>query len=164
MASVVATIQDLTALEELERLRAEFLAMVSHELRTPLTSIKGSAATVLGVSSTLGPAEMLQFFRIIRPAGRPHERSDRRPPGRGPHRVGDAVGQSRIGGDVRRGGPGQERLSERRGQSHHPDRPAAGPAQGHGGSPAHRPGPGQPAVQRGPALARGVHHQGERRA
>ena len=41
----VATMQDMTPLEELERLRAEFLAMVSHELRTPLTSIKGSAST-----------------------------------------------------------------------------------------------------------------------
>ena len=50
---MVVTLQDMTPLEEMERLRAEFLGMVSHELRTPLTSIKGSAA------------EMLQFFRII---------------------------------------------------------------------------------------------------
>ena len=63
--SVVATIQDMTPLEESERLRAEFLGMVSHELRTPLTTIKGSAATVLGASSVLDPAEMRQFFRII---------------------------------------------------------------------------------------------------
>ena len=63
--SVVVTMQDLAPLEELERLRAEFLGMVSHELRAPLTSIKGSAATVLGASSALDPAEMLQFFRII---------------------------------------------------------------------------------------------------
>ena len=41
--SVVVTMQDMTPLEEMERLRAEFLAMVSHELRTPLTSIRGSA-------------------------------------------------------------------------------------------------------------------------
>ena len=45
--SVVVTMQDLAPLEELERLRAEFLGMVSHELRAPLTSIKGSAATAL---------------------------------------------------------------------------------------------------------------------
>ena len=57
LVSVVATIQDITPLEELERLRAEFLGMVSHELRTPLASIKGSAATVLGTSSPLDPAE-----------------------------------------------------------------------------------------------------------
>ena len=63
--SAVVTIQDMTPLEESERLRAEFLGMVSHELRTPLTTIKGSAATVLGASSTLSPAEMGEFFRII---------------------------------------------------------------------------------------------------
>ena len=63
--SVVVTLQDMTPLEELERLRAEFLGMVSHELRTPLTSIKGSAATLTEAASDLDPAEMLQFFRII---------------------------------------------------------------------------------------------------
>ena len=63
--SVVVTMQDLTAVEEGERLRAEFLAMVSHELRAPLTSIKGSAATVLGAGAELDPALVRQFFRII---------------------------------------------------------------------------------------------------
>ena len=65
VVSVVATVQDMTPLEELERLRAEFLGMVSHELRTPLTTIKGSAATVLGAPSAVDTAEMYQFFRII---------------------------------------------------------------------------------------------------
>ena len=63
--SVVVTLQDMTALEELDRLRAEFLGMVSHELRASLTSIKGSAATVLGSSADLDPAVVRQFFRII---------------------------------------------------------------------------------------------------
>ena len=63
--SVVVTLQDMTAVEELERLRAEFLAMVSHELRAPLTSIKGSAATVLGSPADMDPAVVRQFFRII---------------------------------------------------------------------------------------------------
>ena len=63
--SVVATIQDITPLEELARLRAEFLGVVSHELRGPLTSIKGSAATALRPSAPLDPAETRQFFRII---------------------------------------------------------------------------------------------------
>ena len=63
--SLVVTLQDMTALEELDRLRAEFLGMVSHELRAPLTSIKGSAATVLGSSADLDPAVVRQFFRII---------------------------------------------------------------------------------------------------
>ena len=60
--SLVVTLQDLADLEERERLRTEFLG---HELRAPLTSIKGSAATVLGASTALDPAEMLSFFRII---------------------------------------------------------------------------------------------------
>ncbi len=63
--SVVVTLQDMTSLEEMERLRAEFLAMVSHELRAPLTSIKGSAATLIGSGDSLDPAEALQFHRII---------------------------------------------------------------------------------------------------
>ena len=65
VVSVVVTLQDMTPLEELERLRAEFLGMVSHELRTPLSAIKGSAATLTEAASDLDPAEMLQFFRII---------------------------------------------------------------------------------------------------
>ena len=63
--SLVVTIQDMTPLEELEKLRAEFLGMVSHELRTPLTSIKGSAVTLRDSLSTMDPAEMVQFVRII---------------------------------------------------------------------------------------------------
>ena len=63
--SVVATLQDMSPLEEVERLRAEFLTMVSHELRAPLTSIKGSAATLIGSGESLDPAEALQFHRII---------------------------------------------------------------------------------------------------
>ena len=63
--SVVVTLQDMTPLEELERLRAEFLGMVSHELRVPLTSIKGSTTTLLDTSTVLDPAETRQFYRII---------------------------------------------------------------------------------------------------
>ena len=65
IASVVVTMQDLAPLEELERLRAEFLSMVSHELRAPLTSIKGSAATLLESSAELDAAERHEFHRII---------------------------------------------------------------------------------------------------
>ena len=63
--SVVVTLQDMTPLEDLERLRAEFLAMVSHELRTPLAAIRGCATTMLDEGSALDPAEMRQFHRII---------------------------------------------------------------------------------------------------
>ena len=63
--SFIVTIQDMAPLEELERLRAEFLAMVSHELRMPLSSIKGSVVTVLGSPSSMERSDMIQFFRII---------------------------------------------------------------------------------------------------
>ena len=83
--SFVMTMQDMTPMEELERLRAEFLGMVSHELRTPLTSIKGSADTLLEAASELDPAEMTQFFRIIR------DQSDQMR-----HLIGDLLDVARI--------------------------------------------------------------------
>ena len=64
--STVVTIQDMSSLKELEKLRAEFLAMVSHELRAPLTSIKGSTDTLLESFNSLDPAEAIQFLRIIK--------------------------------------------------------------------------------------------------
>ena len=65
LESFVITLQDLTELEELERLRADFLAMVSHELRTPLSAVKGSITTLLDPGASLDAAETLQFHRII---------------------------------------------------------------------------------------------------
>ena len=65
VASVVAAVQDLAPMQELERMRSDFLGMVSHELRAPLAAIKGSAATVLDRARTYGAAEIEQFFRII---------------------------------------------------------------------------------------------------
>ena len=63
--SYVVTLQDMTPLQEVERLKAEFLGTVSHELRAPLSSIKGSAATLAGSWASLDPAELDLFFRII---------------------------------------------------------------------------------------------------
>ena len=63
--SVVATIQDITPLEEVKRQRTEFLGLVSHELRTPLTAIKGSASSILGAAYPPDPTETRQFLRII---------------------------------------------------------------------------------------------------
>jgi len=63
--SFVFTLQDMAPLKEMERMRAEFLAMVSHELRTPLSSVKGSITTLLDPSTTLNPAETHQFHQII---------------------------------------------------------------------------------------------------
>ena len=66
LGSFVVTMQDMTPLEDLEKLRAEFLAMVSHELSTPLASVKGAVTTLLESAPELDPVEMTQFFRIIR--------------------------------------------------------------------------------------------------
>ncbi len=63
--SMVVTLQDMADVEEMERMRAEFLGMVSHELRTPLTSIRGAATTMLDTSSELDPTEVRQLMRII---------------------------------------------------------------------------------------------------
>ncbi|MCY3887790.1 MAG: response regulator [Chloroflexi bacterium] len=63
--SMVVTMQDMTPIEEGERLRADFLAMVSHELRAPLTSIKGAATTILDAVTDLDPALVRQFVRIM---------------------------------------------------------------------------------------------------
>ena len=65
IVSAVAVVQDMTPLEEVERLRRDFLAMVSHELRTPLTTIKGCTGIVLGSSSPPTNSEMLQYFQMI---------------------------------------------------------------------------------------------------
>ena len=65
IVSAVAVVQDMSPLEEVERLRREFLAMVSHELRTPLTTIKGCTSIVLGSSRPPSNSEMLQYFRMI---------------------------------------------------------------------------------------------------
>ena len=63
--SVVVTMQDLAPLDEIERMRTEFLGLVSHELRAPLIAIKGSADTLLEEAADLDPAEMREFHRII---------------------------------------------------------------------------------------------------
>ena len=63
--SVVATLQDLAPLDEIDRMRSEFLALVGHELRQPLVAIKGSAAALLEAEDGLHPAEAREFHRII---------------------------------------------------------------------------------------------------
>ena len=63
--SVVVTMQDMRPLEEMERIRAEFLAMVSHELRTPIATVKGSVNTLLDPQSALNPTVIRQFHQII---------------------------------------------------------------------------------------------------
>ena len=63
--TVVVTMQDLAALDELERMRTEFLGMVSHELREPIAAVRGSAVTLLEEAEEIDAAEMREFHRII---------------------------------------------------------------------------------------------------
>ena len=103
IVSVVATLQDMTPLEELERLRAEFLGSVSHELRTPLAAIKGSAATVLGRFLPTRCRRGAPVLPAHRRTGRSHAHLDQRPPRHHEDRDGHALGYCGAYGS---GGPG----------------------------------------------------------
>lgn len=61
---VIITIQDITELRKLERVRTEFIANVSHELKTPLTSIKGFAET-LKSGGMDDKQDAIRFLNII---------------------------------------------------------------------------------------------------
>jgi signal transduction histidine kinase len=63
--SYVVTLQDLTELEELGRLRAEFLGLVSQQLRTPLAAVRGAVATLQESGTELEAFETRQFHGII---------------------------------------------------------------------------------------------------
>ena len=65
IVSVVVTMQDLAALEEMERLRAQFVSLVSHELRAPLMAIQGSAVSLRDTSESAAPGEVREYARII---------------------------------------------------------------------------------------------------
>ena len=65
VAALVVAVQDLEAIEEIDRRRAQFVSLVSHELRAPLSSIKGSAASLLEVAAELNAPEVLEYSRII---------------------------------------------------------------------------------------------------
>ena len=62
---VVSTLQDMSPLEDLERMRADFLDVVAHELRSPVSSIKGAVVTLLDSSSSRDVAGKRQYLRII---------------------------------------------------------------------------------------------------
>ena len=160
----VVTLQDMTPLEELERLRAEFLAMVSHELRTPLATVKGSVANLLDPRRLPEPGRGPPVFPDHRLPGRQDALADQRPARRGAHRDGHALGLPGADGAGRPGGRGRRRLPGRRAQAEPSHRPPAGPALGDGGQVARRAGPRQPTLQRGAALAGVLRRPGDRRA
>ena len=62
--SVVVYLQDMSPLEEMDRMRTDFLSLVSHELRTPLATIKGSLSALermIGASDSGNPGQLLRM-------------------------------------------------------------------------------------------------------
>ncbi len=57
--------ETIERLEELDRLKSDFLANVSHELRSPLASIIGSARTIKRSGSRMPAHEMENFIDVI---------------------------------------------------------------------------------------------------
>jgi signal transduction histidine kinase len=71
----VYVVRDISAEEELDRLKDEFLSTVSHELRTPLGAIKGYATTLLVEPDLLARRHVTRkFLRVI--AGASQELND----------------------------------------------------------------------------------------
>jgi len=64
LQGIVLVFHDLTRIQELEKMRKEFVANVSHELRTPLSMIKGFVETLLSGAKD-DPASCTRFLQII---------------------------------------------------------------------------------------------------
>jgi signal transduction histidine kinase len=61
--------QTVARLEELDRLKSDFVATVSHELKTPLTAIIGAAKTVSRKGATMNPTQHAEFMGMIERQG-----------------------------------------------------------------------------------------------
>ncbi len=58
-------LQNVRALEEASRLKAELISTLAHEMRTPLTSIKGFSTALLMEEATFSPENQQEFLQII---------------------------------------------------------------------------------------------------
>jgi two-component system, OmpR family, sensor histidine kinase KdpD len=61
--------QAVARLEELDRLKSDFVATVSHELKTPLTAIIGAAKTVSRKGPSMNPTQHEEFMGMIERQG-----------------------------------------------------------------------------------------------
>ncbi|MGZ5432576.1 MAG: ATP-binding protein [Thermoanaerobaculia bacterium] len=65
IVGAVLVIRDITALQELDRKKDEFLSVASHELRTPLTTIKGYTQLLGQTVDDLQPAERATYINAV---------------------------------------------------------------------------------------------------
>lgn len=63
-SSVITTLQDVTRIREMERLKSEFISTAAHELRTPLTAIMGFAELLL-LNDNLPAKSQHEYLNII---------------------------------------------------------------------------------------------------
>ncbi|MCH7745004.1 MAG: GAF domain-containing protein [Chloroflexi bacterium] len=62
ITAAIAVFEDITALQEVERLKAEFLSMVTHDLKGPLATIKGLSSSLL---MEQGPRDIDTFLEFV---------------------------------------------------------------------------------------------------
>jgi signal transduction histidine kinase len=65
IVGAVLVIRDITALQELDRKKDEFLSVASHELRTPLTTIKGYTQLLAQTINELPPEERMTYLSAV---------------------------------------------------------------------------------------------------
>ena len=65
IVGAVLVMRDITALQELDRKKDEFLSVASHELRTPLTTIKGYTQLLAQTINDLEPADRTTYLGAV---------------------------------------------------------------------------------------------------
>ncbi len=70
VAGALAVLRSTRKERELDRMKADFLAIVSHELRTPLTSILGYSNLLYEAGEAISPEDQKQFLQTIENQGR----------------------------------------------------------------------------------------------
>ena len=65
LVGAVLVMRDISALQELDRKKDEFLSVASHELRTPLTTVKGYSQLLAQSVNELDSEERITYLRAI---------------------------------------------------------------------------------------------------
>jgi PAS domain S-box-containing protein len=65
IVGAVLVIRDITALQELDRKKDEFLSVASHELRTPLTTIKGYTQLLAQTVNDAAPDDRMVYLTAV---------------------------------------------------------------------------------------------------